>query len=145
MLVPLLALAPAALALSTHSSSTYSYYGCYAETTQVEGSDHSRALAGGVNQVEPDMTIPKCLDFCSRGTNYRYAGLEWSKECWCSQSLSGIAARLDDGQCDFPCGGNNSLACGGSLKLSVYKRSGAAGASAPLALLLGGLAGAVCL
>ncbi|GAO14403.1 hypothetical protein UVI_02055260 [Ustilaginoidea virens] len=96
MLVPLLALAPAALALSTHSSSTYSYYGCYAETTQVEGSDHSRALAGGVNQVEPDMTIPKCLDFCSRGTNYRYAGLEWSKACGGGLLVTGRQVKSPD-------------------------------------------------
>jgi hypothetical protein len=64
-------------------SKTYSYYGCYNETTEVQGSSHSRALSGGRNEVKKgEMTVPMCLDFCYNGdnrTNYRYAGLEWSR------------------------------------------------------------------
>ncbi|OAA49288.1 Carbohydrate-binding WSC [Metarhizium rileyi] len=117
-------------------SKTYTYYGCYNETTEIEGSDHSRALSGGANQVKQgEMTVPMCLDFCNNGengTHYRYAGLEWARECWCAQSIAGISAKLDDSECNFPCEGNNSLACGASLKLSVYRMSSAAAVRATI-------------
>lgn len=62
-------------------SDKYKYYGCYNETTQIEGSSQNRALVGGINEVkEGEMTVPMCLNFCANGrTQYRYAGLEWSR------------------------------------------------------------------
>lgn len=146
-------------------SRTYSYHGCYNETTEMDGSDHSRALSGGANTVRSgEMTVPVCLDFCAKGDHgkqYLYAGLEWSRqvlidgplpeyialptttkltdprrECWCSQKIAGISKKLDDAQCNFPCEGNRTFACGGSLKLSVYKLSGARAELASSSLLL---------
>ncbi|KFA66291.1 hypothetical protein S40285_01929 [Stachybotrys chlorohalonatus IBT 40285] len=109
-------------------SDRYEYYGCYNETTEIEGSAHQRALGGGTNEVRVgEMTVPSCLSFCSEGdTEYRYAGLQWSRECWCADALAGISEELDDAQCNFPCDGDNSTACGGALKLSVYRLSSAA-------------------
>ena len=52
------------------------------------------------------------------------------RECWCAQTLSGIAEKLDDTACNYPCEGNNTTACGGSLKLSVYRASFASRVSA---------------
>lgn len=67
-----------------NGSAKYTYLGCYNETTDIAGSDRSRALAGGTNQVRRgEMTVPLCLNFCGE---YRYAGLEWSR-C-ASSSLS---------------------------------------------------------
>ena len=40
-------------------------------------------------------------------------------ECWCAQQLSGISAKLDDKECNLPCDGDKSQACGGALKLTV--------------------------
>lgn len=64
-------------------SKQYTYYGCYNETTGIDGSDHSRALSDGANEVKKgEMTVPMCLDFCfngANGTHYLYAGLEWSR------------------------------------------------------------------
>lgn len=64
-----------------NGSYTYQYYGCYNETTDIDGSDHERALANGINEVKKgQMTVPMCLSFCSSGNDtYRYAGLEWSR------------------------------------------------------------------
>lgn len=56
-------------------------------------------------------------------------------ECWCSQSLSGISKKLDDGQCNFPCEGDNTTACGGALKLTVYRLSSASNKATGSALL----------
>ncbi|EQK98802.1 hypothetical protein G6O67_001524 [Ophiocordyceps sinensis] len=135
LLLPLLALLSVAAAQKQqqqqvriyNQSTKYTYHGCYNETTQVDGSDRSRALADGINQVRRgQMTVPLCLGFCANGrTQYRYAGLEWSRECWCSQTLSGISAKLDDARCDFPCEGDQDTSCGGSLKLAVYRLTSA--------------------
>lgn len=68
-------------------SKTYTYFGCYNETTDIAGSGHTRALADGANEVKKgEMTVPMCLDFCyngENGTHYRYAGLEWSRYVAC--------------------------------------------------------------
>ncbi|KAH6608720.1 carbohydrate-binding wsc [Trichoderma cornu-damae] len=124
-------------------SDKYKYYGCYNETTQVSGSAETRALGGGIDESLPgQMTVPICLAYCGNGnTEYRYAGLEWSRECWCAQTLSGIAEKLNDTACNYPCEGDNTTACGGSLKLTIYRVSLASGLSAPglLSLLTAGL------
>ncbi|KAH0526425.1 hypothetical protein TsFJ059_009745 [Trichoderma semiorbis] len=114
-------------------SDKYKYFGCYNETTQVPGSADTRALGGGIQESLPGaMTVPTCLAFCGNGaTEYRYAGLEWSRECWCAQTLSGIAEKLDDTACNYPCEGGNTTACGGSLKLTIYRVSLASGLSTP--------------
>ncbi|KAI5861764.1 hypothetical protein GGS23DRAFT_574822 [Durotheca rogersii] len=73
------------------------------------------------------LTVPMCLNFCytarrlngsSRG--FRYAGVEWSHECWCSDELSHSSISLADSACQHPCEGDNRTACGGPLALSVY-------------------------
>jgi hypothetical protein len=99
----------------------YQYLGCYNETTSVAGAGGVRALDGGKNEVlEGQMTVPMCLAYCGTGaTQYAYAGLQFSRECWCAQHLSGASAKLDDAACDTACDGNGTTICGGSLKLSV--------------------------
>ncbi|KAM3532594.1 hypothetical protein NHJ13051_000057 [Beauveria bassiana] len=156
----------------TDDTRTYTYYGCYNETTLTPGSAGTRALADGTSLVQANaMTVPACLKFCHDGdTKYRYAGVEWSRylevvspclrktiyggktllltgvrrevrECWCAQNIAGIAQKLDDGECNFPCAGNKTHACGGQLKLNVYRMSAASrnwagpGAGAALAAL----------
>ncbi|OIW35073.1 hypothetical protein CONLIGDRAFT_627135 [Coniochaeta ligniaria NRRL 30616] len=104
--------------------SKYTYFGCWNETTSVSGAGGVRALDGGTSEVlQGQMTVPLCLAFCGGGsaTQYKYAGLEFSRECWCAQHISGASARLDDGACDTACDGNGTTVCGGSLKLSVYQ------------------------
>ncbi|PHH61280.1 hypothetical protein CDD81_510 [Ophiocordyceps australis] len=121
-----------------NDSGRYSYLGCFNETTDIPASDHSRALSDGINQVRPgQMTVPMCLAFCANGaTRYRYAGLEWSRECWCSQSLSGIASKLPDSDCGFPCEGDTLTACGGVLKLSIYQLSGSSSRAYPACIVV---------
>ncbi|KAB5536524.1 WSC domain-containing protein [Coniochaeta sp. 2T2.1] len=123
---------PTASPTIVHSipNSKYVYLGCYNETTSVEGTGGARALDGGINEVKDGaMTVDMCLSFCGGGgssTQYRYAGLEFSRECWCAQHISGASARLDDGECDTTCDGNGTTVCGGSLKISVYEVSSSA-------------------
>ncbi|KAM7219302.1 WSC domain containing protein [Rhypophila decipiens] len=117
--------APASIYTDTKDG--YKYHGCYNETTALQDTSGARALYNGKNEVKPgEMTVQRCQTFCNDG-QFRYAGLEFSKECWCAQQLSGISAKLDDEECDMPCDGDKSQVCGGALKLTVY----IAGAAAP--------------
>ncbi|KAG5750379.1 hypothetical protein H9Q69_008788 [Fusarium xylarioides] len=104
-------------------SGQYKYRGCYNETMLIQDSAQERALTGGSHLVMAGkMTVPICLEFCaSNDTQYQYAGLEWSRECWCAPYLSSLSVRLSDGECENSCEGNSSQVCGGSLKLSVYE------------------------
>jgi len=120
-----------------NQSTTYAYLGCYNETNDLPNSARKRALPDGINDVRPDtMTVPECLKFCASSTNitYKYAGLEYSRECWCSMSLSALSVHLDDAACNTPCDGNLTQACGGSWKLSVYQKLSGPGSrlSAPI-------------
>ncbi|KAK0618114.1 WSC domain-containing protein [Bombardia bombarda] len=137
VLLLLLISAPAALAgddprLATTSnltifadpSSSYAYHGCFNETTDLPGTTGRRALDGGINEVKPgNMTVQMCQAFCkaggSGGPAYKFAGLEYSRECWCAQQISGLSVQSPDGDCNLPCDGNKTEACGGVLKLSV--------------------------
>ncbi|KAF9880027.1 hypothetical protein CkaCkLH20_02838 [Colletotrichum karsti] len=113
-----------AQALSIYKDSDkYKYQGCFNETNEIENTGKLRALSDGASKAfNGNMTVPMCLSFCSSGTDtdYKYAGVEYSRECWCSQKLSSLATKLDDAACDTPCDGNKEVACGGALKLGVY-------------------------
>jgi len=121
------------LAIWSNASSTYDYYGCYNETTGLNGTDGTRALSGGKMEALNNMTVQNCLTFCSNGSavgEYAYAGLEYGRECWCADYLSALAARLDNASCDLPCDANSSQACGGPLILSVYFHNATAASAA---------------
>ncbi|KAF3934543.1 hypothetical protein ABW19_dt0208421 [Dactylella cylindrospora] len=78
----------------------------------------NRTLAGWGLDPAPDMTVEKCLDYCS---GFNYAGLEFSTECWCGNSiLTGDAA--PDADCNSPCAGSPDTICGGWARLVLYKK-----------------------
>ncbi|RYP09160.1 hypothetical protein DL764_001431 [Monosporascus ibericus] len=107
-----------------NSSDTYRYHGCWNETTELINTTRLRALDGGIHvQLPETMTVPLCLDYCAENTStrYQYAGLEYSRECWCANELNSLSAKLPDGQCNTTCDGDATMACGGALKLSVYQ------------------------
>ncbi|KAI8632182.1 WSC domain-containing protein [Xylariaceae sp. FL1651] len=114
------------------NSSSYAYSGCWNETSGLAGTNGLRALDGGIHVALPGaMTVELCLDFCARNDSahgaYALAGLEYSRECWCADALNVLSVRRPDADCDTPCDGANETACGGSLRLSLYNRTGAKG------------------
>ncbi|KAK4111834.1 WSC-domain-containing protein [Canariomyces notabilis] len=127
---------PSTVTVYTNPGSGYTYHGCYNETTGLPGTSGSRALYGGTNAVRPgQMTVEGCWEICRTGAGdsnggtsgkFKYAGLEYARECWCAQSLSSLSAKLPDSECNLPCEGNTTQACGGMLKLTVYIASSAA-------------------
>lgn len=59
----------------------------------------------------------------------------WLSECYCGASVNTLSVKQDDSKCNLPCKGNGTQICGGSLLLSVYKRtSAAAGGARPVGM-----------
>ena len=155
MLTCLLESAAAASILSIFNSSTnYIYHGCWTETTELANTTQQRALDGdGLDaqlQLPGTMAVSLCLDHCARNaasSSFAYAGLEYSRECWCADDLSPLSTRLPDAECDTPCDGDVTTACGGALRLSVYElqrdQAGSAPGSIPLSSAMYWVVGSV--
>ncbi|KAK6339026.1 hypothetical protein TWF696_009822 [Orbilia brochopaga] len=109
-------------------SDGYQYQGCYNETLDIT---NERAIYGGNVTRSESMTVGKCLAICKAGS-FTYAGLEYTNECWCGPYLSELSQKVDDSLCNLGCISNNSVACGGSLKVSVYSMTKSNGAAPTL-------------
>ncbi|KAF2878042.1 WSC domain-containing protein [Massariosphaeria phaeospora] len=92
----------------------FKYSGCYTDYLDFGG---LRALKYLSSIPGASVSIETCTASC-KGAGYRYAGLEYGRECYCgSYFLSDIAAETS---CDLPCTGNSSEICGGLDRLSIY-------------------------
>lgn len=98
-------------------SRRYKYLGC-----AQDANGRSRTL-DGASRASDDMTIESCLDFCD-DKGFRYAGLEYKRECWCGNDVADDRAPVTGilGVCEMPCQGDDSQICGGSGGLSLYKK-----------------------
>lgn len=43
-----------------------------------------------------------------------------NSECFCSNYVNSLSAKLPDSDCNLACAGNSSQVCGGPLRLTVY-------------------------
>lgn len=60
-----------------------------------------------------------CLDYCV-SSGAAYFGLQWGIECWCGQQADDYTRHgVDD--CDFACGGDNGVTCGGYDKMDIFE------------------------
>ncbi|KAH6625396.1 hypothetical protein C7974DRAFT_312264 [Boeremia exigua] len=96
----------------------WSYVGCGRDNIAdraFPGPSYSRAAA----------TVEMCVDFCA-GQGYTYAGLEYSRECFCANALRPEYAPRDGfmGNCVAKCAGNPAQTCGGSAAMSIYRACG---------------------
>lgn len=68
----------------------------------------------------PNLTVESCVATCI-GLNYNVAGMEYSSECFCDNSIeNGGALATSPADCDMPCSGNSSEVCGAANRASVY-------------------------
>ncbi|WVQ71228.1 hypothetical protein IAR50_000753 [Cryptococcus sp. DSM 104548] len=66
-----------------------------------------------------DMTINSCLSACE-DLGYKYAGVEFGEECYCSSTLaSGVA--YDEDRCNIACIGDEQETCGGTWAVEVFE------------------------
>ncbi|KAB5547350.1 WSC domain-containing protein [Coniochaeta sp. 2T2.1] len=106
-------------------NANFTYYGCVAEPSS------GRLLARQVINLA-DMTQDKCMEACWM---YKYAGIEYGKECWCGMSSGdtkngeinwagatgatpGFNATESD--CNKPCPGNSTQRCGAGKRLNLF-------------------------
>lgn len=84
-------------------------------------SDVGRTI-GAASTTDADMTNEECTSYCF-GLGFPYAGTEYYTQCYCGSSLAtgGTNATVTD--CNTPCGGNSTEACGGPNRLTLYKSS----------------------
>lgn len=96
----------------------WSYAGCYTEAT------NGRALTGLINPIPgAQVSIESCTTACQ---GYSYAGMEYSQECYCGNTLNAGSALAAGGTdpnangCSMTCGANSTEYCGGGNRLSLY-------------------------
>ncbi|TFK31652.1 WSC domain-containing protein [Crucibulum laeve] len=94
----------------------WSSLGCYTDSTS------SRTLATASFTSVDGMTITSCVNFCNSG-GYRFAGMEFGRECYCDNSIRSPGAIASANDCNMPCTGDASSVCGAADRLSVYASS----------------------
>ncbi|KAL8727802.1 MAG: hypothetical protein Q9166_005794 [cf. Caloplaca sp. 2 TL-2023] len=106
------------------SNANFTYTGCYTEASS------GRALTKLV-KADDKMTVDMCLGLCYM---YQYAGVEYGRECWCSDTLASTSVpAAAESQCNKVCPGNNAQICGGSNRLTLYTHKPASQPQAKLA------------
>ena len=93
--------------------SGWSDEGCYTDDVS------HRALSHQINLPANSVTTESCIDACQTA-GYTYAGLEWSQECYCDNTIQNNASPASSG-CDMSCKGNLAETCGGSQRINIYE------------------------
>ncbi|KUJ19463.1 WSC-domain-containing protein [Mollisia scopiformis] len=104
--------------VTSNGNTNFTYYSCVSEPSS------GRLLSSQDENNGTSMTISKCLSDCSQ---YKYAGVEYGRECWCGNTLdfagnSGATPgkNVTDKECNYVCPGNSSEFCGAASKLSLF-------------------------
>ena len=102
---------PSALAVDANLPANWTYYGCYTDYGK-------RKLAGSSYVDSGNMTQARCVTFCDNN-GYPYAGIEYGQECYCGLAIGVGSIKSNNAECNFPCPGNASEACGSDNRLNV--------------------------
>ncbi|KAH9485995.1 WSC domain-containing protein [Psilocybe cubensis] len=74
--------------------------------------------------TNPGMTPLLCTEFCGNFTTpLNFAGTEFTDECFCDFNIQGTAVKVNDTLCNFPCGGDSTLTCGGASLISIFQNN----------------------
>ncbi|KAG7123841.1 putative fungistatic metabolite like protein [Verticillium longisporum] len=95
----------------------YDDTGCFTDDSAVGRTLGFRANIDAA-KVTPATCIKACLD---RGLPF--AGAEFGGECWCGALVSPFAKEVNDTDCNMPCGGDQSLDCGGRNRINIFRAS----------------------
>ncbi|PIA82429.1 putative fungistatic metabolite [Cercospora beticola] len=90
--------------------------GCYTDSAGARSLPVGMGVPGDYN----NMTIEGCLTACGN-EGFSYAGIEYSRECYCANSVhNGGSCASDQSTCNMKCTGNRGQTCGGPDRLNVY-------------------------
>ncbi|KAG9003868.1 hypothetical protein FRB90_011102 [Tulasnella sp. 427] len=95
--------------------SGWSYIACFGEPFS------GRMLATKVAETST-MTQGDCINRCV-AAGYTYAGMQYAKECWCGNTLSGATA-LSDSSCSAKCAGYVNTVFGPSSSIPSFTYQG---------------------
>ncbi|TFK35711.1 WSC domain-containing protein [Crucibulum laeve] len=103
-------------ALATSVTDGWTSVGCYTDSRD------SRTLRTASFTSVDDMTVSDCISFCATG-NYKYAGLEFGRECYCDNNIHTPAAPANVADCNMTCTGDQTSTCGGVDRISIVTAS----------------------
>jgi hypothetical protein len=97
----------------------WKYLGCM--TDLVDGvRTFGEDVSGLVPGTNDNMTNAGCQAACQL-RNLRYCGVEWSRECFGSNTINGNNELAADSGCNMDCAGKAGEKCGGSARLSAWE------------------------
>ncbi|ESO82963.1 hypothetical protein LOTGIDRAFT_169789, partial [Lottia gigantea] len=89
------------------------YRGCFQDDS------NNRHFYHQVGQSTSSKITPQyCINLC-RNNNYRYAAVEYGRECFCDNAFD-WKLKKSDNDCNMPCAGDKLQFCGGSLRMAIY-------------------------
>eukprot|EP01059_Diplonema_ambulator_P016146 TRINITY_DN2746_c0_g1_i5.p1 TRINITY_DN2746_c0_g1~~TRINITY_DN2746_c0_g1_i5.p1 ORF type:complete len:510 (+),score=171.19 TRINITY_DN2746_c0_g1_i5:57-1586(+) len=83
--------------------------------------DPAARAVGALAYSSDANTVEECVSVCG-WNGFKYAGLEFGKQCWCGNSLP--VDRTVGRRCNVECPGNTTESCGGGFRQSVYVADG---------------------
>ncbi|ETN40440.1 uncharacterized protein HMPREF1541_04717 [Cyphellophora europaea CBS 101466] len=98
------------------TSQGWAYTGC--------GTDnYYKRILTGASTSQASMTNDQCVKFCD-GKGFSVAGTEYSKECYCGNSIPDVGAPIPGvpGNCRMPCAGDATQMCGGAGPITLYTK-----------------------
>ncbi|KAK3898928.1 WSC domain-containing protein [Staphylotrichum tortipilum] len=96
--------------------------GCFTDTDA-----GNRALSGDF-LGDDSMTVEVCAEYCS---TYQFFGIEYGRECYCSNERNANSLAVPDADCNFACPGDASQTCGAGSRLEIYTNDNYAPPSPP--------------
>ncbi|KAG8842004.1 hypothetical protein FRC20_004683, partial [Serendipita sp. 405] len=87
--------------------------GCW--TDNVGGQRALEHFYAGLDDLSPGW----CQVLCEWG-GFALSGLEFSRECWCGNTIMGNNRPSSDGICNMPCTGSPGKVCGGRDAINIY-------------------------
>ncbi|KAF8341317.1 uncharacterized protein EI90DRAFT_1719489 [Cantharellus anzutake] len=101
------------------STPLWTRLGCFTDTS-------SPRTLGSYSTQSNSNSPTYCTSLCA-GMGYSFAGVEYGRECYCSNSVtwtSGASQPTPDSDCSIPCTGLGSATCGGGYRIEIYAPSG---------------------
>lgn len=99
------------LTITQNLPAGWTYKSCY---TDVGRTINAASYTDGTK-----MTQEACVKYCD-GKGYAYAGVEFSTECYCGNTLAAGSAAAPAADCGQACSGDATEACGGGNRLTLF-------------------------